>query len=66
MARSMYRMEPGLSFKTRQPVPVLRKAFRQNLNGNLSAQLRVRGPIHLTHDAGAEKANDFELPKLCP
>ena len=49
-----------------EPIPILSEVLRQHLDGNLTAQLSIPDTIHLSHAAGAEMANDFELPELCP
>ena len=35
------------------------EGFRQNLDRDLAAQVRIVSPIHFAHSAGADRADDF-------
>ena len=48
-----------LALKTSQAVGVSRERRRQNLDGDLTFQLRVSRPIHLPHTAFADLGVDF-------
>ena len=49
----------GLALKARQSVGISGKRGRQDLDGDLTFQLRVRRPIHLAHTAFADRRGDF-------
>src|SRR5262245_49331832 len=44
----------GFTLKTAHPVRIARKLGRQNLDRDLSLQLRIPRPVHLTHSTFAE------------
>ncbi len=47
------------ALKARQPIGVSRERRRQDLDGDLTLQLRVGRPIHLPHPAFADLRGDF-------
>ena len=49
----------GFALKARQPVGIRRKRRRQDLDGDLTFQLRVRRPIDLPHATFADLRGDF-------
>ncbi len=49
----------GFALKTREPIVVSGQRGRQDLEGDLTLQLRIGGPIHLPHPAFADLRNDF-------
>ncbi len=44
-----------------QPLWILGELFRQHLNSNLTAQIGVLSPVHLTHTALADLFDDFVM-----
>jgi hypothetical protein len=48
----------GFALKARQPVGVSGQRGREDLDGNLALQLRVRRPVNLPHAARAERPED--------
>ena len=55
------RQDLRLTLETRQPFGVLCEGVRQDLDGDLAAQLGVFRPVHRSHPAFAEKAGDLEV-----
>ena len=53
----------GLALKARQSVGISGKRGRQDLDGDLTFQLRVGRPIHLAHPAFADRRGDFVDPE---
>ena len=49
----------GLALKARQSVGISGKRGWQDLDGDLTFQLRVRRPIHLAHTAFADLSGDL-------
>ena len=47
------------ALKPREPIVIRRERRRQNLDGDLTLQLRVGRPIHLPHAAFADLGGDF-------
>jgi hypothetical protein len=47
------------ALKARDPIGVSRQRRRENLDGNLTLQPRVRRPVHLAHAAFADLAGDI-------
>jgi len=47
------------ALKAREPIGISRERGWQDLNRDLTFQLGVRRPIHLTHPAFAEQGGDF-------
>ena len=53
------REDPRLSLEPGQTVCIVGEFRRQNLEGDVPAQLGVSGAIHLTHPARSDVANDL-------
>src|SRR4029450_4784032 len=65
---SIYRGDVGVierrqqlcfALEPRTPVGVARESRRQNLDGDIPFQLRVKGTVDLTHSACANQGDDF-------
>ena len=49
----------GFALKAREPIVVRGERGRQNLDGDLAFELRVRRAVDLAHAAGADGGDDF-------
>ena len=49
----------GFTFEPRKPIDIELELLRQHLECDVAIQLRVAGPVDLTHAAGAERGSDF-------
>ncbi len=47
------------TLKPREPIDIFRHCLRQDFDGDVPLQIRVCGPIHFAHPAGADLASDF-------
>ena len=59
------RQHPRLAFEARDPLRVCKEDVCHDLDGDITAQLRIAGPIHVAHPARAEERKNpmrTELP----
>ena len=59
------RQDFRFALEARQPLRVTGDRSRQHLDGDLSLQVRIGGPIHHAHAAGAKRRGDFVRTKPC-
>ena len=60
------RQDFGFALKSGEPLRVTRDGLWQHLDGDLSLQVRVGGPVHLAHAACPERADDLVWPEPDP
>ena len=53
------RQHPRLAFEARKPIRVRQEVVGHDLDGDIAAQLRVVGTIHVAHSTGAEERENF-------
>ena len=56
----------GFSTKPREAIRISRHGLRQNLDRDLTLQLRVGRAVDLSHSAGTERASDLERADSLP
>ncbi len=55
----------GFSLEPRQPVRISGKRLGQDLQRDITVELRIRGTPHFPHPAFAEFGGDFVMPEPC-
>ena len=54
----------GFSLESLKALLVVGELFRKNLDGHVTAELRVSRAVDLTHSAGANRFHDFVVTEL--